>query len=67
MLYGQLEFRNTKVGRFGEVIGLGWTIGEEILYGEDETKEILRLENCLSIGQSCLMQCSVDDLICMST
>ena len=36
VLYGQMELRNTKVGRFGEVIGLGWTIGEEILYGEDD-------------------------------
>jgi len=31
-----LQFKNTKVGEFGEIIGLGWTIGEEILYGEDD-------------------------------
>lgn len=62
-----MDFKNTKVGKFGEVIGLGWTVGEEILYGDDDAKEILRLENCTSIGHSCLLQCSVDDLVCMST
>ena len=31
-----MDFRNTKVGKFGEAIGLGWTIGEEILYGDDD-------------------------------
>ena len=67
MLYGQLEFKNTRVGRFGEVIGLGWTVGEEILYGEDDDKEIVRLENCISIGNTCLLQVSVDDLVCMAT
>lgn len=67
VLYGQLQFKNTKCGQFGEQIGLGWTIGEEILYGEDDQKEILRLENCTSMNQSCLLQCSVDDLVCMST
>ena len=67
VLYGQMDFRNSKVGKFGEIIGLGWTVGEEILYGEEDDKEILRLENCCSIGHSCLLQCSVDDLVCMST
>lgn len=50
-----MDFKNTKVGKFGEVIGLGWTVGEEILYGDDDAKEILRLENCTSIGHSCLL------------
>jgi hypothetical protein len=62
-----MDFRNSKVGKFGEIIGLGWTVGEEILYGEDDEKEIMRLETCTSIGNSCLLQCSVDDLVCMST
>jgi hypothetical protein len=62
-----MDFKNTKVGKFGEIIGLGWTIGEEILYGDDDDKDILRLENCTSIGNACLLQCSVDDLVCMST
>ncbi len=25
VLYGQMDFKNTKVGKFGEAIGLGWT------------------------------------------
>ena len=33
-----MDFKNTKVGKFGEVIGLGWTVGEEILYGDDDAK-----------------------------
>lgn len=55
ILYGQMDFKNTKVGKFGEIIGLGWTIGEEILYGDDDDKDILRLENCTSIGNACLL------------
>jgi len=50
-----MEFRNSKVGRFGEIIGLGWTVGEEILYGEDDQSDILRLENCVSTQHSCLL------------
>ena len=55
VLYGQMEFRNSKVGRFGEIISLGWTVGEEILYGEDDQSDILRLENCVSTQHSCLL------------
>lgn len=63
-----MQFNHQVYGNFGEVIGLGWTVGEEILYGEDDDdKEIIRLENCLSIGHSCLLQVSVDDLVCMAT
>ena len=49
-MYGQIEFKNSKVGKFGEVLGLGWTIGEEILYSDDNESEICRLENCVSIN-----------------
>jgi hypothetical protein len=31
-----MDFRNTKAGKFVEVIGLEWTIAEEILYGDDD-------------------------------
>lgn len=46
MIYGEYEFTNSKVKksfsapdapRFGEVMGIGWTIGEEILYGTTTT------------------------------
>jgi hypothetical protein len=66
-MYGQIEFRNSKVGKFGDVMGLGWTIGEEILYSEEDDAAILRLENCVAINQACILQVSVDDLVCMST
>lgn len=62
-----MEFKNSKTGKFGEDIGLGWTIGEEILYGEDDEKEVVRMENCESINTSCLLQVTVDDLVCMAT
>ena len=42
-------------------------MGEEILYGDDNETEILRLENCESINHSCLLQVQVEDLICMAT
>ena len=67
VLYGQMELKNSKVGRFGEIIGLGWTVGEEILYGDENQDKIVRLENCVSIGHSCLLQSSVEDLVCMAT
>ena len=50
-----MELKHSKIGRFGEIIGLGWTIGEEILYGDEDANEIVRLENCLSLGHSCLL------------
>jgi len=67
VMYGQIEFKNSKVGKFGDVMGLGWTIGEEILYSDDDDKEIMRLENCVAINQACILQITVDDLVCMST
>lgn len=62
-----MEFKNSTVGKFGEVLGLGWTVGEEILYGDDNDSEILRLENCISVNNSCLLQVQVEDLITMAT
>lgn len=48
-------------------MGIGWTIGEEILYGTSTTSEaILRHENCHSINDSCLLQMTIDDLEAMS-
>jgi len=54
-MYGQIEFRNSKVGKFGDVMGLGWTLGEEILYSEEDDAAILRLENCVAINQACIL------------
>ena len=51
-----MDLRNSKIGKFGEIIGIGCTIGEEILYKEDENKkEILRMEYCFAIEYSCVL------------
>ena len=42
-------------------------MGEEILYSNEEAGEAFRLENCVSLDHSCLLQVAVDDLICMAT
>lgn len=55
VIYGQLEFSSQRAGSFGDIISLGWTIGEEILYSEDNNHEILRLEDCESLGHSCVL------------
>ena len=47
-------------------MGIGWTIGEEILYGTSTTASIERHENCHSVNDSCLLQITVDDLAAMS-
>ena len=69
VLYGQIEFRSTKIspaGRFGETISLGWTLGEEILYAP-ESEQIFRKEACMSINDSCMLQVNVEDLVTMSS
>ena len=55
VMYGQIELNNTKVGKFGDVMGLGWTIGEEILYSDNDDEEIMRMENCVAINQACIL------------
>jgi hypothetical protein len=41
-MYGKFDFTSSKLedgeGSFGEKVGLGWTIGEEILYNEEQDK-----------------------------
>lgn len=39
VLYGQVEATSVKLkgARLGEVMGIGWILGEEILYSEDNT------------------------------
>lgn len=48
-------------------MGIGWTIGEEILYGTTNRRSILRHETCHSVDESCLLQITVDDLVTMSS
>lgn len=87
VLYGQYEFscsvikkteRTPNAPKFGEIMGIGWTIGEEILYGpidlptevpspKTSNDQIRRHETCHSINESCLLQLSVEDLVTMSS
>jgi|TARA_B110000285_G_C14779255_1_gene447725 hypothetical protein len=55
VVYGQVRLKTTKVGKFGDVLGLGWTIGEEILYTDSDDEMIRRLENCQAINQACIL------------
>ena len=44
-----------KEGRLGEVMGIGWILGEEILYSEDNTAQIIRLEKCEALVDTCVL------------
>jgi len=58
VLYGDFDYR-FEGSSFGERCGLGWTIGEEILYMEGALK---RLETVVAQGHACLLQLKVQDL-----
>ena len=36
ILYGQLQLRNTYAGEFQHKLGIGWTLGEEIMYSDED-------------------------------
>ena len=50
-------------------MGLGWTIGEEILYGSrSDEAPLVRHESCIvRSAETCLIQLTVDDLVTMSS
>ena len=48
--------------QFGERCGLGWTIGEEILFHKDETEPLKRMETVVAVGKACLLQMKVTEL-----
>lgn len=55
-----------KSGKFGELLGLGWTIGEEILY--DEKSAMMRMESCITTSKgACVLRVSINDLAAMSS
>ena len=44
-------------------MGLGWILGEEILFNKSTTKaKLVRHEKCSSINDACVLQMSVEDL-----
>jgi hypothetical protein len=55
VLYGQIELNSSNGEKYEKTIGLGWTVGEEILYNQEETREVYRFENCMSINNSGLL------------
>jgi len=70
-LYGEFEFEETKrLGyidpktkreateqvKFGEPVGLGWTIGEEVFFEPGDPNEVLkRYETVVATRDSCLL------------
>lgn len=53
ILYGDIRFEKEEVGSVGETLGIGQTVGEEVLF--DDREVVHRMENSLSIGNSCLL------------
>lgn len=48
--------------QFGERCGLGWTIGEEILFHKDESEPLKRMETVVAKSNACLLQMKVVEL-----
>lgn len=47
-------------------MGLGWTIGEEILY--DERADLTRTESCIAASKgACVLRVGINDLVTMSS
>ena len=47
-------------------MGIGWTLGEEILYSEDNNAQIIRMEKCEALSDACVLTLKVQDLINMA-
>ena len=63
VLYGDFDYES-KEAKFGEQVGIGWTIGEEILFSK--ANPIKRFETVRAIGDACLIQLKVADLESMA-
>ena len=59
VLYGEFDYLSGEAN-FGDVVSLGWTIGEEILFSKADP--VKRVDTVKAIGASCLLQLKVDDL-----
>ena len=63
VLYGEFDYMKDDVEQFGERCGLGWTIGEEILFHKDaEGGPLKRMETVVAKGNACLLQMKVNEL-----
>lgn len=63
VLYGEFDYFSEK-DKFGDRVGLGWTIGEEILFHRADP--VKRLETVRARNEACLLQLKVTDLESMS-
>lgn len=52
--------------KLGDGCGLGWTIGEEILFTKNDGQAIKRLETVTASKESCLLQLKTSDLQALS-
>ena len=59
VLYGEFDYEK-KDCEFGSRVGLGWTIGEEILFIKQQP--VKRLETVRAKTDACLLQLKVSDL-----
>ena len=69
VLYGEFEYQTGDAeASFGDRVGLGWTIGEEVVFSKPKSPEepIKRLETVRALGQACLLQLRVSDLESMA-
>jgi len=67
VLYGEFDYMKGGDEQFGERCGLGWTIGEEILFHEPEEdggppQPLKRMETVVAHGPACLLQLKIADL-----
>lgn len=60
VLFGEFECIVNGMAKFGEKFGLGWTIGEEVLFHKGEG--VKRLETIRARSSACLLQLKVSDL-----
>ena len=63
VLYGDFDYES-KETKFGDQVGIGWTIGEEILFSKADP--VKRFETVRAIGAACLIQIKVVDLESMA-
>ena len=63
VMYGEFDYQQQEA-TFGDRVGLGWTIGEEILFSKSE--EVKRLETVRAVSDACLVQLKVSDLESMA-
>lgn len=52
VLYGDFDYQSQEAN-FGDQVGLGWTIGEEIMFSKADP--VKRFETVRAVGEACLI------------